>query len=148
MTIHTLQFPRLRGAFLLCALSATIAGAQAQNVKLTGATMARGFINQGPNKPSKPVGATSTFRPSDHKVFVLFNLAKPANGVARTVWYAVKVPGYAPNSKLLEIKTNPNPRLQFGEVTFTNTTDWPRGQFKVALYFNNTFLKNLPFSVK
>lgn len=148
MNTHTTTVRSLNALLLLgvtCTLNANIA--YAQDVKLTRAVMAKG-VKEAKTGPSQPVGATSVFKPGDRKIYCLYSLNKPIKGYGRSVWTAIEVETLKPNTVIYDAKTDPLPNFQFGKFSISNSMDWPRGQYKVAVYANTKYLKTLYFSVK
>jgi hypothetical protein len=109
--------------------------------KLTMAVLCKSY----PNK--KPTGIAKVFKPGDLKIHCVFRLAKPVQGVARSVWYAVKVEDIPPNTKLYDTKTK-SMLLNGGHFTLENSNPWPRGQYRSDIYVNGKKLRSLPYTVK
>ena len=95
-----------------------------------------------------PGASTTSFAPSDRTVHVVINLNKAKAGTqVRVIWTAVDVEG----AKDKELKT-----LDYTTSAFDKTIpgylkwsqDWPRGQYKVEIYINNSLASSVNYSIQ
>lgn len=93
--------------------------------------------------------AKTTFPPDTPRIYVVFTLADlPTGATLKSVWYAEKVEGLAPNTKLDEGTLRLNPGDREGAFWFTRTTPWPVGEYRVELYINDALKHTARFKVE
>jgi hypothetical protein len=121
----------------LCTCSFSVSTAQ-----VTSAQLARGY-SQG-----KAVDPTTLFRPSDRVIHLVVAVGNaPDDTKVGATWYAVDAGG-SQNEKL----DTASGTLQNGEdhvdLTLSNTSNWPRGSYKVDLMLDDKRDRTLNFEVR
>ena len=104
-------------------------------------------IRMAKDEDGKAGSSTTSYAPSDHKVYVVVTLNKAkADTQIKTVWIAKDVEG-AKNEQLKSFDYTTNAFDKTMPFYLTWPQDWPRGQYKVEIYINGVLDKTINYSV-
>jgi hypothetical protein len=131
----------LAAAAAACWLLVSTCSFSVSTAHVTSAQLARGY-DQG-----KAVGPTTDFSPSDRVIHLVVAVGNaPDDTKVGATWYAVDA-GSVQNEKL----DSAGGTLKNGEdhvdLTLSNTSNWPRGKYKVDLMLDDKRDRTLNFQV-
>jgi hypothetical protein len=122
---------------VLCTCSFSVSTAH-----VTSAQLARGY-SQG-----KAVDPTTAFRPSDRVIHLVVAVGNaPDDTKVGATWYAVDAGG-SQNEKLDTASGTLHNGEDHVDLTLSNTSNWPRGSYKVDLMLDDKRDRTLNFEVR
>jgi hypothetical protein len=108
---------------------------------VTSAQLARGYDK------GKAVDPTTTFKPSDHVIHLVVAVGNaPDNTKVGASWFAVDAGG-SQNEKLDSASGTLKNGEDHVDLTLSNTSNWPRGTYKVDLMLDDKRDRTLDFEV-
>jgi hypothetical protein len=121
---------------LICTCSFSVSTAH-----VTSAQLARGY-DQG-----KAVDPTTTFKPTDHVIHLVVVVGNaPDDTKVGATWYAVDAGGLQ-NEKLDSAGGTLSSGEDHIDLTLSNTSNWPRGKYKVDLMLDDKRDRSISFAV-
>jgi len=92
----------------------------------------------------------TVFRSDEREIYCAFTLGNtPAGTTIKAILFAVDIGEYAkPDSTLFTISVISERGPMPSHFTFTNTSNWPPGKYRVELYLDDRLTKTLNFTIE
>jgi hypothetical protein len=104
-------------------------------------------IHMAKDEDGKAGASTTSYSPSEHRVYVVMTLNKAkADTKIRVVWIAQDVQG-SKNSEIKSFDYTTNALDKTLPFYLTWPQDWPRGAYKVEVYINGVLDKTINYNV-